>query len=190
MKGAVTKQEGSLDPFPAQLGPQIFSVSQGFYIMSVVIVFICSLGNRPQGSKWLYNMSIFFFAIIMILMLYVGAFSIINTLEAIKFKRYASFADLVAVWCLFIWQYFRKIRHSEILFFLQLPPMDCILYLLACIWTHGICWHHLSSICSFYLPLQTFWTCTPFAIFSKTNLLLIRLVMFLGVPRVTMQLLL
>jgi chitin synthase len=80
--GGIANETG--DPFRfggRGYGAEIFAVSQGFYIMSVMIVFICSLGNRPQGSKWLYNASIFFFALIMGLMLFVGGFSIYKTVD-------------------------------------------------------------------------------------------------------------
>ena len=87
------------DPFffnGVRYGKTIFPVAQGFYIISVVIVFICSLGNRPQGSKWLYNMCIFFFALIMFLMLFVGSFSIYNTMQQINMSS-TSFGQALQV---------------------------------------------------------------------------------------------
>ena len=47
--------------------------------MAVIIVVICSLGNRPQGSKWIYILCMGLFAIIMGSMLYLGAWTIYLT---------------------------------------------------------------------------------------------------------------
>ncbi|KAJ3065064.1 Chitin synthase, class 2 [Podochytrium sp. JEL0797] len=46
------------------------------YAVVMVIVFICSLGNRPQGSKWIYTGSMVIFAVIMGIMLYLGIFQV------------------------------------------------------------------------------------------------------------------
>ncbi|KAJ3014911.1 UNVERIFIED_CONTAM: Chitin synthase, class 2, partial [Siphonaria sp. JEL0065] len=46
------------------------------YMVSMVIIFICSLGNRPQGSKWMYTGAMIVFALIMGIMLYLGIFQV------------------------------------------------------------------------------------------------------------------
>lgn len=92
--GIAEEVEGVISPFPAGFGGPIFAVAQYFYLMSILIVFICSLGNRPQGSKWLYNMCIFFFALIMILMLYIGGYSIYATVQLAN-AQHSTFVDLV-----------------------------------------------------------------------------------------------
>jgi len=82
-------------PFPRGAARVIFDVSQGFYIFSIMTVLVCSLGNRPQGSRWLYNICIFFFALIMIEMMYLGGFSIYITVQSLRLARYSSFIDLI-----------------------------------------------------------------------------------------------
>ena len=54
----------------------MFQVVREFYIFGIVTIFISSLGNRPQGSKWLYYGMSAIFALIMILMLFLGGWSI------------------------------------------------------------------------------------------------------------------
>ncbi|ORY52915.1 hypothetical protein BCR33DRAFT_711327 [Rhizoclosmatium globosum] len=46
------------------------------YMVSMVLVFICSLGNRPQGSKFMYTFAMCIFAVIMAVMLYLGIFQV------------------------------------------------------------------------------------------------------------------
>ena len=46
------------------------------YLFSVIMIFIASLGNRPQGSRIMYTGSFLLFAIIMCLMTYVSGFNI------------------------------------------------------------------------------------------------------------------
>ncbi|KAJ3414646.1 Chitin synthase, class 2 [Chytridiales sp. JEL 0842] len=61
------------------LGPEakyVFSALQNLYIMSLCLIVICSLGNRPQGSKITYTFTMVLFALIMGVMLYVGVFNI------------------------------------------------------------------------------------------------------------------
>ncbi|KAJ3346606.1 Chitin synthase, class 2 [Entophlyctis luteolus] len=60
-----------------------FSVNQllstifmDFYVVSLVVVFVVSLGNRPQGSKITYTVCMVLFALIMCCLLYLGGFSI------------------------------------------------------------------------------------------------------------------
>ncbi|KAJ3332865.1 Chitin synthase, class 2 [Blyttiomyces sp. JEL0837] len=63
----------------APLGPQpewVFTLSREVYIMSLVLVYICSLGNRPQGSKFTYTVCMILFAAMMGLMLYITAFDV------------------------------------------------------------------------------------------------------------------
>ncbi|KAJ3100299.1 Chitin synthase, class 2 [Phlyctochytrium bullatum] len=61
------------------LGPRpeipFFLLSQ-LYIMFICLVFICSLGNRPQGSKVTYTMAMVLFALVMAVMLYLAGFTI------------------------------------------------------------------------------------------------------------------
>ncbi|ORY52914.1 hypothetical protein BCR33DRAFT_675086 [Rhizoclosmatium globosum] len=46
------------------------------YIVSMVLLFVLSLGNRPQGAKVTYLIIMILFALIMAVMLYLGVFSV------------------------------------------------------------------------------------------------------------------
>ncbi|KAJ3029489.1 UNVERIFIED_CONTAM: Chitin synthase, class 2 [Siphonaria sp. JEL0065] len=46
------------------------------YVVSMVLLFVTSLGNRPQGSKVTYLIIMILFAIIMLVLLYLGGFSV------------------------------------------------------------------------------------------------------------------
>ncbi|KAJ3097499.1 Chitin synthase, class 2 [Phlyctochytrium planicorne] len=91
------------DPLGSQ--PQIvFYILAQLYIMSICLVFICSLGNRPQGSKITYTLAMVLFAGIMGIMLYLGGYSVYSILTLAKpnLKRigdlivhYPAFRDLV-----------------------------------------------------------------------------------------------
>ncbi|KAI8820835.1 chitin synthase-domain-containing protein [Fimicolochytrium jonesii] len=63
------------DPFYGA-GKVIFWTVRQLYVFAIATVFIASLGNRPQGSLWLYVAVFGLFAGIMVLMLYMSAFSI------------------------------------------------------------------------------------------------------------------
>ncbi|KAI8621113.1 chitin synthase-domain-containing protein [Chytriomyces sp. MP71] len=56
---------------------QIYStVLHDAYLIAMAIIFICSLGNRPQGSKIMYTLCMVMFAVIMGIMLYLGIFQV------------------------------------------------------------------------------------------------------------------
>ncbi|KAI8577002.1 hypothetical protein K450DRAFT_253911 [Umbelopsis ramanniana AG] len=57
-------------PFPANVAFVIHSVLNYIYVVLIVIQFILAMGNRPQGSKWAYIISICFFAFLMAYMLF------------------------------------------------------------------------------------------------------------------------
>ena len=49
-------------------GQYVFEVFLKLYIGLIFIVTICSLGNRPQGSKWFYTIAFVGFAVITVYM--------------------------------------------------------------------------------------------------------------------------
>lgn len=59
-----------------------------FYIAIIFVVLICSLGNRPQGSKWTYVLAIIAFGICNIITLWCAGFTVYlavpHTLEGWK----------------------------------------------------------------------------------------------------------
>ncbi|KAF8930098.1 Chitin synthase, class 1 [Dissophora ornata] len=52
------------------VGFWVFTVTRYIYILLIIVQFIMSMGNRPQGSNWAYKSSMGFFAILMGYMLF------------------------------------------------------------------------------------------------------------------------
>jgi len=65
--------DASLDPFHGA-GIYIFYVLLYLYAALVIVMFIASMGNRPQGSKWIYFFAFVFFAFIMIYTFFAAIF--------------------------------------------------------------------------------------------------------------------
>ncbi|KAI8929496.1 chitin synthase-domain-containing protein [Entophlyctis helioformis] len=84
-----------VDPFFGRT-ETVFGVLRQIYIMAIVLIFVSSLGNRPQGSKYIYVGCIFLFAIIMGSMLYLGGYSIFATIQSLKPEEKKSVAKLWA----------------------------------------------------------------------------------------------
>jgi chitin synthase len=63
------------DPFHGN-GVGMNITLQQLYLFSVIMIFIASLGNRPQGSRIMYTGSFLLFAVIMCMMTYVSGFYI------------------------------------------------------------------------------------------------------------------
>ncbi|TPX64675.1 chitin synthase [Spizellomyces sp. 'palustris'] len=78
-EGMVTSRE--TDPFYGA-GSVVFLVIRQIYIFALVMIFVASLGNRPQGSRVLYMGCFILFAFIMALMLYMAGFSIYLSVSA------------------------------------------------------------------------------------------------------------
>ncbi|KAI9093812.1 chitin synthase-domain-containing protein [Phlyctochytrium arcticum] len=62
-------QNFNADPFHPY-GIYVFQALRQIYIMALIIVFISSMGNRPQGSRWVYTACMVLFAGIMGIMLF------------------------------------------------------------------------------------------------------------------------
>lgn len=72
------------DPF-YPCGDEVFQLLRGLYYFAMISLVISALGNRPRGAIWLYNMLSIFFAILMVLMLFMGGWSI--RLALIQFRE-------------------------------------------------------------------------------------------------------
>ncbi|KAF9298668.1 Chitin synthase, class 1 [Linnemannia elongata] len=72
----------AIDPFGNGWGDRIYEVMRYIYIFLICTQFICSMGNRPQGSKATYTMSMLAFALIMGYMLFAAALITIKSLDA------------------------------------------------------------------------------------------------------------
>jgi len=63
------------DPFFGY-GDYVFQISRQIYLLVIVTIFVLSLGNRPQGSKWTYVFAMCLFSLIMCVMLYTAGFTV------------------------------------------------------------------------------------------------------------------
>ncbi|KAJ3101255.1 Chitin synthase, class 2 [Phlyctochytrium planicorne] len=82
----------------------IFFILRHVYILAICLVFICSLGNRPHGSRKTYIAAMCLFAIIMGIMLYLGVSELSSIVTLAQpgrnkvgdlIKSYPAFRDLV-----------------------------------------------------------------------------------------------
>ncbi|WVQ68402.1 uncharacterized protein L199_006610 [Kwoniella botswanensis] len=69
---------GASDPFGGA-GDEIFQVFNKVYIGLIFVVLVCSLGNRPQGSNWMYTFCIFMFAVCQGILLYCAGWTVYQT---------------------------------------------------------------------------------------------------------------
>jgi chitin synthase len=63
------------DPFYGY-GEIVFTIMRQLYLLLIILIFVASLGNRPQGSRALYMVAIIAFSIIMVCMLYVAGYTV------------------------------------------------------------------------------------------------------------------
>ncbi|KAJ3219415.1 Chitin synthase, class 2 [Dinochytrium kinnereticum] len=87
--------DSSADPFNGG-GPIVFEVVKGLYTGALVMMFIASLGNRPDGSKILYNGVAILFALLMGLMMFMGIFTIKVSIDYFKNSNPGGFTDFIS----------------------------------------------------------------------------------------------
>jgi chitin synthase len=56
--------------------PRQVLIIQQLYIVLIFVILVCSLGNRPQGSKWTYSLCILLFGICQIITLWCAGFTV------------------------------------------------------------------------------------------------------------------
>lgn len=136
----------------------MFTIFRQLYLLAIVMQFVLSLGNRPQGSKWIYIVCIVLFAVIMVCMLYVAMFSVIQQMphgsaEWAKFgdrlANVPTFRDLVISLVSTYGLYFvSSLMHFEpwhmftcfVQYLLLLPAFVNILMVYAFCNTHDVSW--------------------------------------------------
>jgi len=57
-------------------GKSVFEVILKLYIGLIFVIVVCSLGNRPQGSKWTYSIAIMLFGICNIITLWCAGYTV------------------------------------------------------------------------------------------------------------------
>jgi chitin synthase len=70
VQSATTSSNDAFGFIGSGAGQKIFEPFLGLYIALLFIVFLCSLGNRPQGSKWTYWICVIVFGLCNFLTLY------------------------------------------------------------------------------------------------------------------------
>lgn len=145
-----------IDPFFPN-GDIVFQVVYQVYFFAIAFLFIMSLGNRPQGSKWLYYSLATLFALIMGLMLFMGGWTIY-----LAIKNYDEFR--------------KRNNTSFIKYFSSTPTFrDMVvsvvstygLYLISSL-IHLDFWHLLTSMIQYLFLLPTY--INIFMIYSFCNL--------------------
>jgi chitin synthase len=86
---SATTKNPQFDPFGGH-GDELFDIVRSLYIMVIVTIFICSIGNRPQGSKTIYLLCIILFAVIMATMLYCAGYTVFLSVKDVNFKSIAN----------------------------------------------------------------------------------------------------
>ncbi|KAI8319574.1 glycosyltransferase family 2 protein [Martensiomyces pterosporus] len=74
------------DPFHGG-GYYVMEVFRELYILALIMQFVLSLGNRPQGTKAIYRLTVALFTIIMIIITYVALYSVAYTIWHTKFNE-------------------------------------------------------------------------------------------------------
>ncbi|ORY06088.1 chitin synthase 1 [Basidiobolus meristosporus CBS 931.73] len=67
--------EGGPDPF-FHKSKYVYSIVREIFLLGIIVQFVLSLGNRPQGSKIIYLLCVYLFAFVMAIMLYTIGFNL------------------------------------------------------------------------------------------------------------------
>ncbi|KAI9304356.1 chitin synthase-domain-containing protein [Cunninghamella echinulata] len=70
-----------VDPFGNGWGLKLFDFFQFFYLFLIAVLFLSSMGNRPQSAKALYHFCVFGFSLIMIYALFGTSWQIYNSFK-------------------------------------------------------------------------------------------------------------
>jgi chitin synthase len=81
-------------------GKIVFEVFLKLYIGVIFVVLVCSLGNRPQGSKWTYSISMILFGFCNIITLWCAGYTVYlavpHTLDG--WKNFPEYDHSYATW--------------------------------------------------------------------------------------------
>ncbi|ORX48617.1 hypothetical protein BCR36DRAFT_354319 [Piromyces finnis] len=136
-------------------GDRIFLIMETIYAYAVICIFICSLGNRPQGSRFLYLACIILFAIVMIFMLVLTSITLYQAYKIYKDMEFSDmiqnvnlilmFFSLLATYGLYFISSFLHLQPAHmftsfIQYMLLLPSFVNILMVYAFCNTHDVSW--------------------------------------------------
>ncbi|KAF9996026.1 Chitin synthase, class 2, partial [Modicella reniformis] len=94
-KAAANNNNPNFSPF-GDWGMTTFEGMRKAYIGAIIIVFICSLANRPQGSRMIYLLAIVLFAIIMGFMLYLAGATVYAVISPV-WGNYSHMSELLTI---------------------------------------------------------------------------------------------
>ncbi|ORX87311.1 hypothetical protein BCR32DRAFT_198034 [Anaeromyces robustus] len=136
-------------------GSSIFLAMETIYLYAIICIFICSLGNRPQGSRFLYLACIILFAIVMVFMLVLSFVTIYQVIDVNKGKPVGEifensnvvgmFVSLLATYGLYFISSFLHLQPAHMFtsfvqYMLLLPSFVNILMVYAFCNTHDVSW--------------------------------------------------
>ncbi|KAG0330288.1 Chitin synthase, class 2 [Dissophora globulifera] len=87
---AANNSNPDFSPF-GDWGKVTFAVLRQIYLAAIITVFLCSLGNRPQGSRFIFILAIILFAVIMGVMLYLA----IATVYAVVLPYWGHYRQMI-----------------------------------------------------------------------------------------------
>jgi chitin synthase len=113
----------------------VFETAEYLYMASILVIFLLSLGNRPQSSKLLYGVVFCLFAIIMATILFL---SVLNVFTAFPHDQEIVFSVLIEQ------PYFQSVIVSTV--------STILLYFVAS-FMYGEPWHMFTSFIQYMLML-------------------------------------
>lgn len=79
VSSATKDQDGAFNFLGQGAGKTIFEIFLNLYIGLIFLVLVCSLGNRPQGSKWAYTIAMFLFGLCNIITTWCAGYTVYLT---------------------------------------------------------------------------------------------------------------
>lgn len=76
VSSATTATNGAFNFLSQGAGQDIFQIFLKLYIALLFVVTVCSLGNRPQGSKWIYSLCMVLFGICNVITLWCAGWTV------------------------------------------------------------------------------------------------------------------
>ncbi|SAM01537.1 hypothetical protein [Absidia glauca] len=136
------------DPFGDGWGSRISGILRYLYIFLFIVAFICSMGNRPQGSKWMFTISVLAYAVIMAYTLFAGVWlSYQSILDAMDTSEWDQDGWATNLSLLFVEPGFRSVLISA--------TSTYGLYVISSI-IHLDPWHMITSFVQYLLLLPTY----------------------------------
>ncbi|KAJ3153886.1 Chitin synthase, class 2 [Geranomyces variabilis] len=91
----VDTNAATLNPF-GKTGDKMFEVLRPIYMAAIVTCFISAMGNRPQGSRWIYIGCMFLFAAIMGIMMFYCGWQVYQSVHTITPDQLHHFGKLIS----------------------------------------------------------------------------------------------